>query len=252
MQDKNKREKMLSLILALLIWQGLTLIIGQPIILVGPITVIKRLARLIFSKEFWRAVIFSGRRITLGFLTALVTGFVLGLLAGRHKKIETLLWPYMAAVKAVPVASFVVLCLIWFKSKNLSVVISFLMVLPIIYFGVLSGMKDIDRKMLEMATVFKMPGADRFAIIELPSVYPMLTSGCRSALAMAWKAGIAAEVIGTPTGSIGTMLYSAKIYFETGDLLAWTVVIVLCSIVFEKAVLNLLEAMYKWHRNRKV
>lgn len=99
MQDKNKRGKALSLILALLVWQGLTLIIGQPIILVGPITVIKRLARLIFSREFWCAVAFSGRRITMGFLTALVTGFVLGLLAGRHKKIETLLWPYMAAVQ---------------------------------------------------------------------------------------------------------------------------------------------------------
>ena len=63
---------------------------------------------------------------------------------------------------------------------------------------------------------------------------------------MSWKAGVAAEVIGVVGGSIGEKLYEAKIYLQTGDLLAWTVVIVALSALFERAVLALLRRGCRW------
>ena len=61
------------------------------------------------------------------------------------------------------------------------------------------------------------------------------------ALGICWKSGVAAEVIGLPDGSIGDALYRAKITLSTGELFAWTFVIILLSAGFEKLLLALLD-----------
>ena len=123
------------------------------------------------------------------------------------------------------------------SARNLSVFISFLIVIPIIYQNVLEGLRAENREMQEVATVFQLPWRKRFRYIELPKLRPFLLSACRVTTGMAWKAGIAAEIIGVPNGSIGKMLYTAKIYLDTDDLLAWTVIIVVISVVAEKVFL---------------
>lgn len=167
----------------------------------------------------------------------MILGCLLAYLAAKHPVVETLLWPWMATIKSVPVASFVVICLIWLSARNLSVFISFLIVIPIIYQNVLEGLRAENREMQEVATVFQLPWRKRFRYIELPKLRPFLLSACRVTTGMAWKAGIAAEIIGVPNGSIGKMLYTAKIYLDTDDLLAWTVIIVVISVVAEKVFL---------------
>ena len=145
------------------------------------------------------------------------------------------------AVKTIPVASFIILVLILFSSRSLAALISFLMVLPIIYTNVLAGIEAADRQLLEMAEVFLIPVGRRIRYIYLPQVIPFFRSGCMVALGLCWKSGIAAEVIGTPSGSIGEHLQQAKIYLDMPDLFAWTLVIVLVSLAFEKTVLALLS-----------
>ncbi len=147
--------------------------------------------------------------------------------------------PVMLTVKSVPVASFIILALIWFSSANLSVLISFLMVLPIIYTSVLDGIRSVDRQLLEMAQVFRIPGLRVVRYIYVPQVMPFFYPACSVALGMSWKAGAAAEVIGIPRGSIGERLQQAKVYLDTPDLFAWTLVIVAASLFFEKIVLLL-------------
>ncbi|NCA67845.1 MAG: ABC transporter permease subunit, partial [Clostridia bacterium] len=166
---------------------------------------------------------------------------LLAVAAGRFSFIETLLWPYMITIKSVPVASFIVLALIWFTSDTLSAFTSFLMVLPIIYTNVLSGIKNIDTKMIELSDVFRIPWKRRLLYIWLPQIKPFLISGCAVSLGLSWKAGIAAEVIGIPEGSIGERLYYAKVYLNSADLLAWTLIIVILSILFEKLFVLLLK-----------
>ena len=111
--------------------------------------------------------------------------------------------PFMLTVKSVPVASFIILALIWFSSRNLSILISFLMVLPIIYTNVLGGIRSVDRALLEMAEVFRIPRMRVVKFIYLPQIMPFFYSACSVSLGLAWKAGVAAEVIGIPKGSVG-------------------------------------------------
>lgn len=147
----------------------------------------------------------------------------------------------LSLIKAVPVASFIILALILFSSEYLSVFISFLMVLPLIYDGVLQGIHSLDVSMKEMADIFQIPAARRFRYIELPQILPYFQAACASALGLCWKSGIAAEVIGMPSGTIGAMLQQAKVYLDTPDLFAWTVVIVLISFLFEKVFVLLMK-----------
>ncbi|MBQ3487102.1 MAG: ABC transporter permease subunit [Clostridia bacterium] len=217
------------------------------LLLVTPLEVVRRLFTLVGESGFWKTLLFSFSRIVLGFLLAFALGCLLGVLSGKWPLLETLLWPYVITIKTVPVASFIIISLIFFSARQLSTFISFLMVFPVIYSNVLEGIRSTDRELMEMAQVFRIGWWRRLGYIYLPHLKPFLFSACSVALGMSWKSGVAAEVIGVAAGSIGEKLYESKIYFLTEDLLAWTVVIVLVSVLFEKLFLRLMQAAFdRW------
>ena len=212
----------------LALWQLGAMAIDQQIILVSPLRVLSRLWELIPTPDFWGSIAYSLVRITAGFLLGVAAGTVL-------------LAPAMLAIKSIPVASFIILALILFSSRNLAVPISFLIVLPVLYSNVLGGIRAADSQLMEMARVFRIPVGRSIRYVYLPQVMPYFLSACGSALGLCWKSGIAAEVIGMPEGSIGEQLQQAKVYLDTPDLFAWTLVIVLVSLAFERAFLALLR-----------
>lgn len=169
-----------------------------------------------------------------------MVGILLALLAYRYRIARDILAPFIGALKTIPVASFIILALIWVGSGNVSMFISFLVVLPMLYLNTLQGLDSLDVQLLEMADVYRVPFLSRMRYIYLPGVYPFLLSGLRLALGMSWKSGVAAEVIGQPRRSIGNHFYLAKIHLETADLLAWTLTVVLLAWAFEHLVLFLL------------
>lgn len=230
-----------AVIFWLLLWQAGAMAINQRIILVSPLRVLARLAELAPTLEFWGAIGYSMVRITAGFLLGAAAGTLLAALSARFRRGEELLAPAFLAIKSIPVASFIILALILFSSRNLAVLISFLIVLPVLYANILGGIRAADRQLLEMARVFCIPAARRIRYVYLPQVFPYFRSACGSALGLCWKSGIAAEVIGMPDGPIGEQLQQAKIYLNTPDLFAWTLVIVLVSLAFEKVFLALLK-----------
>ena len=233
--------KGLAVLFALSVCQVAALFLGHDLLLVSPVRVVLRLGTLWLEPDFWQTVFFTLGRIVAGFLLALSVGSALAVAAGRVRLLEVFLWPFVVTVKAVPVASFIIISLIWLSSRQLSVFISFLMVFPVIYLNVLQGIRSADAQLLEMAAVFRVPWSRRLPYIYLPQIRPFLSSACSVSLGMSWKAGIAAEIIGIPDGSIGEKLYSAKIYLNTADLFAWKVVVVLISVLFEKLFLLLLN-----------
>lgn len=229
---------------ALGVWQAAAMLLNQRLLLASPVEVAVRLCSLLTEEGFAASLLFSFSRIVLGFLSALVLGTALAVLAGRFPLVETLLRPFMLTVKSVPVASFIILALIWLSSRQLSTFISFLMVLPVIYTGVLGGIHAVDPKLTEAAGLFRVPWGRRLYYVWTPQIRPYLFSACSVSLGLSWKAGIAAEVIGIPSGSIGEALYDAKVYLDTASLFAWTVVIVLLSLIFEKLFLALLRILF--------
>lgn len=241
MMKKNYNIKIWVIIFWLCFWQVGSLIIGKEILIVSPIKVIERLGQLVIETEFWKSIYFSFFRISLGFLCACIVGILLAALSARFLIIRELIYPMILAIKSIPVASFVILALLWFSSRNLSICISFLIVLPVIYTNVLKGIQETDRELLEMIKIFQIPKRFTIKYLYIFQIMPFFQSGCEISLGLCWKSGIAAEVIGMPNGSIGEKLQQAKIYLDTKDLFAWTFVIVLISLFFEKSFLSLLK-----------
>ena len=217
------------------------MIIKNRILLVGPIDTLRALSVLIVSADFWSAIWFSFARISLGFFIAFFVGLLTGTLAYWKPIIDEFLAPPIHFMKSIPVASFVILALIWAGSENLSVFISFLVVYPVIHVNTLAGLASTDMKLLEMAHVFHVPIWRQAMSIYRVSLYPYLASAMKTALGMGFKSGIAAEVIGVPDGSIGEGLYMSKIYLSTAELFAWTLEIICISVLFEKVFLLLLK-----------
>ena len=214
-------------------------------LLASPVDVLKRMSSIWKEPDFLSTILFSFVRISSGFLIAFAAGILLGILAGRLKFIEYLLFPYITAIKTVPIASFIVLCLLWLDFDQLTVLIAFLIAFPVIYTNVLHGIKCTDVKMRELARLYRIPWQRQLVYIYLPSVKPYLLSACSISVGMAWKAGIAAEVIGLVDGSVGEMLYQAKVYFQNADLLCWTIIIIFLSVVSEKIFVFLLKSFFK-------
>lgn len=230
-------RKLLIILFWIAVWHLASLLIRNAILIVGPFDVIRALIWLFPQAEFWRSVSASFYKISLGTFSAFVLAIILGSAASRLTVLREILEPLILLMKTVPVASFVILALIWVGSANLSVFTSFLVVFPAIYVSTIAGLNSADKKLLEVIRVFRVPGWKQLRMVYLPALMPYLLSSCRTTLGMSWKTGIAAEVIGVPSHSIGEKLYMAKIYLSTAELFAWTIVIIVVSALFEQVIL---------------
>ena len=242
--DKTKKRRIQILAASVFwlgVWQAAAAAIGQEVFLVSPVQAIGTLVELLPQAEFWQRIGFSAGRILLGFGLGVLSSAVMAVAAEKWEWVDALLAPVMQLVKATPVASFIILALVWVSGRSLSILISFLMVLPVLYSAVRTGIESADVQLLEMAQVFRLSLARRVKAIWLPAILPAFRQGCSVALGICWKSGVAAEVIGLPDGSIGDALYRAKITLSTGELFAWTFVIILLSAGFEKLLLALLD-----------
>ena len=230
----------------LLVWAFASRIIQNKILLAGPVETLQALGRLVITENFWMACGGTILRIAIGYLAGMLLGILLAALSARRVWIEEILAPVITLMKAVPVASVVVIFLIWWGSGNLAVAISFFMALPNFYLNTLEGIRSTDEKKLEMAKVFALPTRNQFFYIYRPALRPFWDSAIKLSVGMSWKAGVAAEVIGLPQKAIGEQLYMSKIYLETDKVFAWTLVIILLSQLFEKLCLKLWVAFQAW------
>ncbi|WP_295587959.1 ABC transporter permease [uncultured Oscillibacter sp.] len=232
----------------LLCWQGAAAAMAAAypaghLLLASPISALRRLGELAVTGEFWSAVCTSAVHIFGGFAVSCLLAVVLAALSARFSPVRELVAPLAAAVKAVPVVSFIILALVWVDGGSLSLLISGLMAFPTVYGSVLTGIVQTDRQLLEMAQVFRVPWRRQLWGIWLPSVLPYFRSAVSLAMGLCWKSGVAAEVIGLRDGTVGERLYSAKVYFQTADLFAWTAVIVVLSAVMERLFLRGVDAL---------
>ncbi len=225
----------------LLIWQAVAVIIHNKVLLAGPVETFLALVRMAPTADFQQSVLNTTLRILAGFVIGSCLGMVFSFLAYYKEAFKIFMSPFVTALKSIPVASFVILLLIWFGSGNISTIICAIVVFPILYLNTLEGLMSTDVKLLEMAKVYRMPEIRTVRYIFLPRLVPFFRSAFKLAIGMSFKSGIAAEVIGQPLHTIGNGLYQAKIYLETGELFAWTAVVIFISFVCERLMMLVVD-----------
>ncbi len=241
---KQKVQRWLKLVLAVMFWLGIytvaSVLLDRPLLL-PPLTAVGTcLMQLLCSAAFWHTAALTAGRVMLGILGGCVFGILLGAAAAKSELCRALLRPLIQLMKAAPVASFVLLLLLWLPRGAVPVLTAMLVVLPVVWTDVLDGLLHMDRQLLEVGKVFALSPGRVLRRILLPALLPRFAAACTPAFGMAWKAGVAAEVLAVPLWSIGRRLYEAKLYLETTELFAWTAALLLLSAFMEKGLLFLL------------
>ncbi len=230
-----------AIIVWLVAWQLGSMALGSDLLLPGPLTVLIRTGELLPQPAFWARVGFSLARVLAGFALGAALGMAGAAAAARWHAAEELLAPPMALAKSVPVASITVLALIWLRAANLAVLVVLLVVLPVVYENALQGLRATDARLSEAAQLLHLRPLRRLRFITMPTLFPYLQTSLTLGLSTAWKAGVAAEVIGIPAGSLGEAIYDAKVYFDTPALFAVTLAVVLASALCTAALRALLN-----------
>ncbi len=225
----------------LTVWQALYWRTGQEILMPSPAGTLTRLFRLAGTGPFWFTVAFSVLRITAGFFAGVVFGALFALLTTRFAAARLLLRPAVSVMRATPVASFIILALVWIRSAWVPVFATVVVVLPIVWENISEGIRKTDGGLLQMAEVFRFGGRKTIRLVYFPSVKPYFTAACAAGMGLSWKAGVAAEVLSSLPFSIGGYINDAKIYLDTESLFAWTAVVILLSVLLERIILRLMK-----------
>lgn len=198
-----------------------------------PWTVLQTLAGLCVTGEFWATIALSLGRILAGMVVGTLLGILLAALTCASSWADRLFSPLIRMIRAVPVASFILLVMLAVYRSTVPMVIVTLMVLPVVWSGVTQGIRQTDGQLLELAQAYRFSRWKKVKLIYFPSVQPYLLSAITTAMGLAWKSGVAAEVLCTPRQAIGTEVYNAKFYLEIPTLFAWTAVVVALSLTME-------------------
>lgn len=227
-----------------LVWIGIWLLLaflakreGNELIFPSPVDVLGRFFEFCGTAEFYKTVFYSLLRVLIGNIAAILLGVVLAILTSRFGFFGDFIRPMMTVIKSTPVASFIILALVLMSRSLLPVFIVFLIVLPVVWANVHEGITSTDKKLKEVATVFGISFGKCLSSLYIPTVAPYFRSALLSSVGLAWKAGIAAEVLAAPSASIGKKLFESKQYLETVDLFAWTLAVIIMSLLVESAAL---------------
>ena len=230
---------------ALIFWTAVWAVgarcLDNPLLLPGPVQVLRCLWNLMGQAAFWQTTAVSLGRILLGVACAVALGTGLAVLTFKSSVANALIAPALTATQATPVASFTILVLIWLDRDYVPVLICALMGLPVVWNSVSAGIRVTDPQLLEMAQVFRLSRWQILKRIYVPSVMPFFRTACSSALGLGWKAGIAAEVLTVPKASIGRMISDSKLYLMTEELFAWTLAVIVLSLLLQKVMLLVLK-----------
>ena len=230
----------------LLIWWLISRALNREIYLPSPGATLEAVLRLSIRAKFWQSILMTFLRVVLGFSLSCLLGIILGIICGLNKALEDIFNPLIIAIKSTPVMSVIIIALIWFKSGLVPVFVCFLMCFPIIWTNTVEGIHEVDEKLLQMAGVYRVNKGEILRGIYVPSLTPYLRAGIITALGLGWKVTVAAEVLSSPKYSIGGNLHGAKVYLESSELFAWTLVVVVLSFLFEYLFKRYIKDMGKY------
>ncbi|HAP31899.1 MAG TPA: ABC transporter permease [Firmicutes bacterium] len=244
--SKDKLYTAGAVLCLLIIWEVIARIVGARILLPPPGETLKELVFIIHSENFWPAVINTITRSLVGFGLTFLTAAVFAVLAGLWKPLHYLFNPLVVITKAAPPISVILLALIWLGTEKAPVLVGFLVIFPIIYTNIITGVDNVEPKLIEMAAMYKVRRRRMILDVYLPAVMPYVLAACSTALGLNLRVVIMAEVLSQPPVSMGSSLQSARVFLNTAGVFAWTTVAVALAALFDSGVFFLKKKVEAW------
>ena len=244
---KNNLITLSSILLLVLGWALAAKRAGKEIILPSPLVTFKQLLSLLSSANFWQHLSATLLRGLAGFGLSYLMGLMIGLFSGLNRHFKTFFQPWLTAIRSTPSMALILLALIWFKSNAVTLFVTFLVVFPIVTQNVSEGLQQVDPRLKELARLYQVSTTRVLREMYLPAILPYLATGAAAGLGLTWKVMIAAEVLANPPTGIGTQMDTARIFLQTAEVFAWTIVVITISLFFDRLLYSLLRRqLFYW------
>lgn len=242
----NQFFPLIAVAVFLLLWLAAAKIIGVEMILPTPGETLKEFIRLTGEPAFWQATANTLIRSLISFAVSFGLALILSVLAYLVPIVYKLLSPLIVIVRSTPTISIILLAIIWMTQYTSPVFITVLIIFPLLYAGFLGGLTSIDKDLIAMSKLYKVPMFTRIKELYIPNMLPSVFVSSRSSISLTVKIMISAEVLAQTGKSMGNFMQLSKIYLETGELLAWTAAAVIISYLLELAILLIQKTVVRW------
>lgn len=232
--------------LLIALWKIVSLIYKSDLILPSPESTLLSTLKLFTSKNFLLIIGSTIFRGVIGFVISFIVGITIGIWAGINNTFHSFLKPILVTIRSIPVISLILLALIWFNIGLVPVFIGFLTMFPFICTNIIDGIRNVDPDLIEMAKIYKISKARIIKEVYLPAITPFIFSGASSAMGIGWRAIIIGEVLSQPQFGIGTIMHSSQTYLLVDQVIAWTILAIIISYLFEVIIRKIEQQFVTW------
>jgi NitT/TauT family transport system permease protein len=243
---RNRLISISAVALLFIIWKLISLSIGSEQLIPSPEKTLLAVADVVSKDNFLPSLLTTIVRGLMGFAISLVLALLLGIPAGMNSTFRLFINPLLVTFRSTPVISLILLAIIWLGNEMVPVFIAVLTMFPIICTNIIDGIRNVDKDLVEMGTTYRISKNRIIREIYLPSISPFLTSGISNALGFGWRAIIIGEVLAQPGFGVGTQMQNAQIFLQVSELIAWTLIAILVSSLFEYIVRLAEKKLVRW------
>lgn len=240
--------KFLSIFFFLIIWEGVALYIDNSLLFPRVSEIFLSLKNLVASGDFTLILWNTLSRFFISIVFSLILAIIFSVASYRYEVIGFLLFPFIIFLRAVPTIAIIIVVLIWSSVERVPIVVGMLILFPILYESILGGIKNVDKNLLKMSKVFKVPTKRVVRDIYIPSIYYSISSNIPSYIGLTFKVIIAGEVLSQESLSIGGEIFINKIYLESSNIFAWIIVVIVLNYLLEKGLKTINSRVCRWEK----
>lgn len=240
--------KFLSIFFFLIIWEGVALYIDNSLLFPRVSEIFLSLKNLVASGDFILILWNTLSRFFISIVFSLILAIIFSVASYRYEVISFLLFPFIIFLRAVPTITIIIVVLIWSSVERVPIVVGMLILFPILYESILGGIKNVDKNLLKMSKVFKVPTKRVVRDIYIPSIYYSISSNIPSYIGLTFKVIIAGEVLSQESLSIGGEIFINKIYLESSNIFAWIIVVIVLNYFLEKGLKTINNRVCRWKK----
>lgn len=243
---KNKKLIFFSSIMLFIIWQIASMIIGSEVILPSPYLVFSGLINIFKEDDSLKIIGCTFGRTFLSFIFSLILAFILGVWSSFNKYVYNFMIPILNIMRSLPTIGFIILALIWLSQGSAPILVGFIISFPIFYDAIIGSLMNIDKKVIEMAKIYKLSSWDLIKDIYFPSISFAVCRILASTFSLTMKLVVGGEVIGQPKYGIGTELFVEKNYLNTYMVFSWIIIVIIIGIIFNLIQKIINNKVFKW------
>lgn len=227
-----KKQYFISIVIFLLIWQISALIINNDILVPTLQEIFHSLVCILGSSKTYIYISITCLRVLKSFFISLFTALVISSLGYIFENIKKWLQPLMMLIKTIPNISYIILAIIWLGSEGSVSIVTFMILFPIFLQSFDSKLAEQKRKLSDVTRIYRSSFSELLKVVILPQLYIEILETSKTSISMGLKVAVMAEIIAAVRKGIGKQLNYARINLNTADLIAWTVIIIFISIIF--------------------